>query len=62
MNHTFSSFGGLLGTIKAIVFNRYASPTADRQLQDEARKPHGPLARLVELGLAEDVKAKAGAA
>lgn len=62
VNHTFSSFGGLWGTIKAMVFNRYANPAAKRRLDEEAKKPHGPLARLVELGLADDVKDKAGAA
>ncbi len=62
VDHTFASFGGLLGTIKAMVFNTYASPTARRKLGVEATKPHGPLARLVELGFADDLKAKAGAA
>ena len=62
VNHTFASFGGMWGTIKAIIFNRYANPGARRKLADEAKKPHSPLARLVELGFAEDVKAKAGAA
>ena len=50
------------GTFKAMVFNRYASPTAAERLDEEAAKPHGPLARLVELGFAKDVKSKAGAA
>ena len=34
VHHTFSSFGGLFGTIKALVFNRYANPAAGKQLQD----------------------------
>jgi hopanoid biosynthesis associated radical SAM protein HpnH len=62
VNHTFASFGGMWGTIKAMVFNSYANPAAKRRLAEEAKKPHTPLARLVELGMAEDVKAKAGAA
>ena len=62
VDHTFASFGGLLGTIKAMVFNTYASPPARRKLGVEATRPHGPLARLVELGFADDVKAKVGAA
>ena len=62
VNHTFSSFGGVLATLKAMVFNTYANPGAKRRLAEEARKPHGPLDRLVELGFAEDVKQKAGAA
>jgi hopanoid biosynthesis associated radical SAM protein HpnH len=32
-NHTFSSFGGLWGTIKAIAFNRYANPAALNRLE-----------------------------
>ena len=62
VDHTFSSFGGLWATIKALVFNTYANPAAGDRLAEEATRPHGPLARLVELGFADDVKAKAGAA
>ncbi len=62
VNHTFSSFGGLLGTIKALLFDTYANPGAKRRLGGESSKPHGPLDRLVELGVADDVKPKAGAA
>jgi hopanoid biosynthesis associated radical SAM protein HpnH len=62
VNHTFASFGGLWSTIKAIVFNRYANPAASTRLDAEAKKPHDPLVRLVELGLADDVKTKVGAA
>ncbi len=46
VHHTFSSFGGMWGTIKAMVFNTYANPLAQRRLAEEARKPHGPLAVL----------------
>ncbi len=46
VNHTFASFGGLWATIKAIVFNRYANPTAQQRLEEETQKPHGPLAQL----------------
>jgi hopanoid biosynthesis associated radical SAM protein HpnH len=62
VDHTFSGFGGMLATIKALVFNTYANPAAKRRLGEEATKPHGTLARLVELGYADDVKQKAGAA
>jgi hypothetical protein len=62
VDHTFSSFGGVLATRKALVFNTYANPGAKRRLDQEATKPHSPLDRLVELGLADDVKQKAGAA
>jgi hopanoid biosynthesis associated radical SAM protein HpnH len=60
VDHTFSSFGGMWGTIKAMIFNAYANPSARRKLAQEAKKPHGPLARLVALGFAEDVQRKAG--
>jgi hypothetical protein len=40
------------------VFNTYADPGAQRRLGDEATRPRDPLARLVELGLADDVKEK----
>jgi hopanoid biosynthesis associated radical SAM protein HpnH len=62
VNHTFSRFGGVFATLKAMVFNTYANPGAKRRLEQEATRPHGPLDRLVELGLADDVKQKAGAA
>ena len=55
VNHTFSSFGGLLATVKAMVFNAYANPSAKRGLEEEARKPHGPALHLVQLGLAEEI-------
>jgi hopanoid biosynthesis associated radical SAM protein HpnH len=61
VDHTFSSFGGLWGTIKAMVFNTYASPRARRRLEEEKSRPHGPVAHLVQLGLAPDVD-QAGAA
>jgi hopanoid biosynthesis associated radical SAM protein HpnH len=62
VHHTFSSFGGMLATIKAMVFNRYASPASRRRLDEETARPHTPLARLIELGIADDVKRAAGAA
>ena len=60
VNHTFSSFGGLVATVKAMVFNAYANPGAKRGLESEARKPHGPARHLVQLGLAEDVEGADG--
>ncbi len=41
VDHTFSSFGGLWGTIKANIFNRYANPTAARKLAE--LKGDGPV-------------------
>jgi hopanoid biosynthesis associated radical SAM protein HpnH len=32
VDHTFSSFGGMWGTVKAMVFNRYANPAAAKKL------------------------------
>jgi hopanoid biosynthesis associated radical SAM protein HpnH len=61
VNHTFASFGGLWGTIKAMIFNTYANPGAKDRLLEESEKPHGPLAHLVQLGLATDVKLKGAA-
>jgi len=55
VDHTFASFGGMWSTVKAMLFNTYASPRARRRLEEEKTKPHGPMAHLVQLGLAEDV-------
>jgi hopanoid biosynthesis associated radical SAM protein HpnH len=46
VNHTFGSVGGMLATIKAMVFNRYPSEKASAELVIEAKKPHGPLVQL----------------
>tara|TARA_B100001059_G_scaffold234894_1_gene278814 strand:- start:3451 stop:4569 length:1119 start_codon:yes stop_codon:yes gene_type:complete len=62
VDHTFSSFGGIWGNIKAMLFNRYANPGADKRLEEESGKPHGPMAHLVQLGYSPDLKDKAGAA
>jgi len=62
VDHTFASFRGMWGTIKAMVFNKYANPAAMNRLEKMKDQPRGPLARLIQLGYAEDVKEKAGAA
>jgi hopanoid biosynthesis associated radical SAM protein HpnH len=49
VDHTFASFGGMWGTVKAMLFNRYANPNAKRRLEAEKQKPHGPLAQLENL-------------
>jgi hypothetical protein len=54
VNHTFGSVGGMLATIKAMVFNSYPSEKATADLLIESKKPHGPM---VQLGF--DVKKKA---
>jgi hopanoid biosynthesis associated radical SAM protein HpnH len=55
VHHTFSSVGGLVATLKAMIFSSYASPAAQTRLDAESRRPHGPARHLVQLGLAEDV-------
>ncbi|MFO0829901.1 MAG: adenosyl-hopene transferase HpnH [Phycisphaerales bacterium] len=60
VNHTFASVGGLFATVKAMVFNTYANPAAKRRLAEEAKKPHGPVAHLVQLGIAADIVEKDG--
>jgi hopanoid biosynthesis associated radical SAM protein HpnH len=57
VNHTFASFGGLVATVKAMVFNSYANPVARKRLDDEKTRPHGPIAHLVQLGFATDIDA-----
>jgi hypothetical protein len=61
VNHTFSGIGGLWANVKAIVFSRYRNPAAQRRLEEEAARPHGPLAHLVQLGFAGDVQQKGAA-
>ena len=51
VDHTFSSFGGMWGTVKAMLFSRYASPSATKTLESELDKPHGPEVHLVQLGV-----------
>jgi hopanoid biosynthesis associated radical SAM protein HpnH len=61
VNHTFASFGGMFATVKAMLFNTYANPGAKRRLEEESRQPRGPLAHLVQIGMASDVKVKGAA-
>ncbi len=60
VNHTFASFGGLWGTVKAMVFNRYANPAAKRRLEEAKAKPHGPMAHLVQLGFSDRLETAEG--
>ncbi|MDG2291207.1 MAG: adenosyl-hopene transferase HpnH [Phycisphaerales bacterium] len=62
VDHTFSSFGGIWGNIKAMAFNRYVNPAAKQRLKEEEGKPHGPMAHLVQLGYGDELDKKAGAA
>ena len=61
VDHTFSGFSGIWGTVKSMLFNRYPNPQALQQLEEEKGKPHGPEAHLIQLGVAEDLQ-KVGAA
>ena len=56
VDHTFASFGGMWGTVKAMLFNTYANPAARQRLAEEAKKPHGPL---VQLGIESRERAEA---
>lgn len=62
VDHTFSSFGGLWGNVKALLFNRYASPAAERRLHEESLKPHGPLVQLGVTVEGKPMRQTAGAA
>jgi hopanoid biosynthesis associated radical SAM protein HpnH len=59
VDHTFTSIKGLWGTVKAMLFSRYASESAAKALEDEKSKPHGPEAHLVQLGLDVDALKRA---
>ena len=64
VDHTFSGVGGLWGTVKAMLFSRYASPAAADRLEAEKDKPHGPSAMVDQLtveGRAIDESAEAPA-
>jgi hypothetical protein len=39
-----------------MVFNSYTNPRAEKRLEEEKAKPHGPMEHLVQLGFGVDVK------
>jgi hopanoid biosynthesis associated radical SAM protein HpnH len=49
VDHTFSGVGGIFANIKSILFSRYKNPAAQKRLEAEATKPHGPLAMIKHL-------------
>ena len=51
VNHTFGSVAGMFGTIKAMLFSKYPSAAAQKRLEEEAHKPHGPISQVVQLGI-----------
>ena len=61
VDQTLSGFGGIWANVKAILFSTYANPAAAKRLETEKGKPHGPLAHLVQLGLAKDLGEKTAA-
>ncbi len=50
VNHTFSGLGGMFATVRSMLFGTYRDEAALRSLEEEKKRPHGPL---VQLGLAE---------
>jgi hopanoid biosynthesis associated radical SAM protein HpnH len=46
VDHTFASFGGMFGTIKAMLSSSYIDPEAAAMLAEEAKRPHGPMVQL----------------
>ena len=50
VNHTFSGLGGLFATVRSMLFGAYRDDAALKSLEEERKRPHGPL---VQLGLAE---------
>ncbi|HMN39208.1 MAG TPA: adenosyl-hopene transferase HpnH [Phycisphaerales bacterium] len=46
VDHTFSSLGGLFGTVKAMLMPNYTDPQAAAALAEEAKRPHGPMVQL----------------
>jgi hopanoid biosynthesis associated radical SAM protein HpnH len=53
VDHTFSSVGGMFSTVKAMLAGRYRSTQAAARLEEEAKRPHGPL---VQLGIQVEAK------
>jgi hopanoid biosynthesis associated radical SAM protein HpnH len=46
VDHTFSSLGGLFGTVKAMLMPNYTDREAAAALAEEAKRPHGPMVQL----------------
>lgn len=55
VDYTFSGVGGIWANVKAMMWPLYPDQTAARELAEEAKKPHRPIERLVQVGLAKDV-------
>ncbi|MFO0963432.1 MAG: adenosyl-hopene transferase HpnH [Phycisphaerales bacterium] len=61
VDHTFSGVGGIWANVKAMLFPTYPDEAAAKALAEEAKKPHRPIERLVQLGIAQDVGGKSAA-
>ncbi len=57
VNHTFSSLGGFLATVKATLFSKYPDQEALRML-DEPAKPIHIAGQLVQIGASKDSKSR----
>jgi hopanoid biosynthesis associated radical SAM protein HpnH len=55
VDYTFSGIGGIWANVKALMSPLYEDPKAARALSEEAKKPHRPIERLVQVSLAADV-------
>jgi hopanoid biosynthesis associated radical SAM protein HpnH len=56
VDYTFSGLGGIWANVKAILSPLYPDEVAAKRLAEEAKKPHRPIERLVQLGIAKDVE------
>ena len=61
VDYTFSGVGGIWANVKSILAPLYPNTAAAKRLAEEAKKPHRPIERLVQLGIAKDVGEKSAA-
>lgn len=61
VDYTFSGLSGIAANLKAMLSPLYPDRAAAARLAEEAKKPHRPIERLVQLGIAKDVAGKSAA-
>jgi hopanoid biosynthesis associated radical SAM protein HpnH len=61
VDYTFSGVTGIWANVKALVAPLYPNEAAAKRLVEESKKPHRPIERLVQLGIAKDVGEKSAA-
>ena len=61
VDYTFSGVGGIWANVKAILAPLYPDDGAARRLAEESKKPHRPIERLVQMGIAKDITEKSAA-